>query len=390
MHNCQYTDRIEMQRGQLTRIVTAHWKDKSLDVYKRDETGRDQVRNLYSCMMGGYGVAFPGEKTYSRYPDIQSLDPWSKPIININSLRCEAATFRSLGLVTEKYPDFRYVLQKCELTSDEIIRVLPIWKKHPEVELLLASGYKKIVFSKKFYILTAGMKKKVINFLRLDAPRRKDYSISDALLILKKGISADDFIGWNAINSAGRYSFSYDEYQFLRGKKNSDVSLYADYLKMLRQTTHSIDDDYWHYPKRIARMHDKIRNEIDLEIELKIAEKIKQKQKEYFKSVKKYLQKKLITRSGISVYIPETVEDIQTQSKALNQCLITSDYISRVIKKQCVLVFIRNGDIPLATAEILPDGKIGQFYGNELDRENCLPPRQARLAMNRWLKLYAA
>ena len=378
-----------MRRGKLTRVVTATWKEKRLDVYRRDEEGRERVRNLYRCMMGGYGVAFPGERIYSRCQDIQELDPWSEPVMNIRSLQSGPPSFRSMGLVTEKYPDFRYVIQKCELTNDEIIRILPIWKAHPEVELLLSSGYRRIAFSKRFYTLSKGMKKKVVNFLRMNTDRSQDFGISEILTMIRFRISTSDYIGYKEFMADNRERFRYPEYLYLKGRKNSDVRIYADYMKMLRQTMHNIEEDYWHYPKNIARAHGKVMREIERTRLMKDAEEMKKRQDEYSRAVKKLLKKRLVTRSGISVYVPDDIADIQKQAKALNQCLITSDYIGKVIQRKCVLVFIRDGKKPMATAELLPNGKIGQFYGNELDFNDCLPPKKAKYALGKWTALYS-
>ena len=124
MHVCIYYDRIEMHRGKLTRIVTANWKEKRLDVYRRDEDGRERVRNLYCCMMGGYGVAFPGEEIHRNLPDIQKLDPWSEPSMNILSLASNRPSLEAQRLIEDRYPAFRYVMEKADLTCDEIIRIL--------------------------------------------------------------------------------------------------------------------------------------------------------------------------------------------------------------------------------------------------------------------------
>jgi len=389
MHVCTYYDRIEMRRGKLTRVVTATWKEKRLDVYRRDEEGRERVRNLYTCMMGGYGVAFPGERIHRSVPDIQDLDPWSEPSMNIRSLASNRPSLEAQRLIEDRYPAFRYVMEKADLTCDEIIRILQTWKAHPEVELLLAAGYRRIAFSRRFYTLSKSLKKKVVNFLRTD--RRENYGIGEVLFILKTGISPEDYIGYRdfrfKFGSVDR--FSYPEFLYLEGRKDRDVRIYADYMKMLRQTMHSIEEDYWHYPKNIARAHGKVMREIERTRLMKDAEEMKKRQDEYSRAVKKLLKKRLVTRSGISVYVPDDIADIQKQAKALNQCLITSDYIGKVIQRKCVLVFIRDGKKPMATAELLPNGKIGQFYGNELDFNDCLPPKKAKYALGKWTALYS-
>lgn len=67
MHKCTFCDRIEIENGQLVRVVTAFpvankLKDKRLDVYKETESGECFCRNLYYSSVGGYYIAFPGEK----------------------------------------------------------------------------------------------------------------------------------------------------------------------------------------------------------------------------------------------------------------------------------------------------------------------------------------
>lgn len=41
---------------------------------------------------------------------------------------------------------------------------------------------------------------------------------------------------------------------------------------------------------------------------------------------------------------------------------------------------------PVATAQIHTDGTIGQFYANEIERDNCLPSDEVREAFNKWLE----
>ena len=233
------------------------------------------------------------------------------------------------------------------------------------------------------------MKKNVVNFLRMNTDRRHDFGISEILTMIRCRISTSDYMGYKEFMVDNGERLSYPEYLYLKGRKKRDIRIYVDYIKMLKQTMHSIEDDYWHYPKNIARAHGKVMREIERTRMMKDAEKMKKKQDEYSRAVKKLLKKRLVTRSGISVYVPEDIADIQKQAKALNQCLITSDYIGKVIQRKCVLVFIRDGKKPMATAELLPNGKIGQFYGNELDFNDCLPPKKAKYALGKWTALYS-
>lgn len=88
---------------------------------------------------------------------------------------------------------------------------------------------------------------------------------------------------------------------------------------------------------------------------------------------------------GYSVYVPDSVNEIAEQASKLHQCLVQCDYIQQVIDGHCLLVFIRKNGEPVATAEILSGDRIGQFYADELDRNNCLPTEEVRKVFNRWL-----
>ena len=127
-----------------------------------------------------------------------------------------------------------------------------------------------------------------------------------------------------------------------------------------------------------------LNNQIKEKMKKEIEEELKKKQEAYSKAIKKYLSSgKEI--DGYSVYVPDDVLDINYQAEYLHQCLITADYIEKVIDKHCVLVFIRKNKKPVATVELLPRKKIGQFYANELDRKNCLPTEEVKEVFNKWL-----
>ena len=136
----------------------------------------------------------------------------------------------------------------------------------------------------------------------------------------------------------------------------------------------------------LQKKHDELREEVQQLKAMKRIEELKLKQEKYSKVVKKLLKLKLES-DGYSVYIPETIEEINAHATALHQCLITADYVSKVIRKECLLVFVRKGDTPIATAQVNKDDSIGQFYADELDRSNCLPTDEVRAVMNKWIEL---
>ena len=104
----------------------------------------------------------------------------------------------------------------------------------------------------------------------------------------------------------------------------------------------------------------------------------------YQKAVEKFAQFSRIV-DGYSIFVPQNVFDIEEQAQALHQCLITCDYPKQIIRNSCVLVFIRKKEKPIATVEILPDGKIKQFH---LDQklDNFYPSQELEDTFNKWYK----
>ena len=106
------------------------------------------------------------------------------------------------------------------------------------------------------------------------------------------------------------------------------------------------------------------------------------------KVVGKWL-KKTLRKNGFVVSIPGDIKTIQKQAKKLHQCLVSFDYIGKMADRRCLLVFISTKEgAPVATAEILPSGKVGQFYGDERDRYNMKPDKKAQEALDAWLKKF--
>lgn len=90
---------------------------------------------------------------------------------------------------------------------------------------------------------------------------------------------------------------------------------------------------------------------------------------------------------GYSIFIPNSVDLCQRQADELHQCIMKCSYVKEMAKRKLVLVFITTPDgKPLATCEIDNKTKIiRQFYADEIDRDNCLPTKEMREAMNIYL-----
>ena len=179
MHKCIYTDRIELDDGKITRIVHAYYKSKKyeneMDVFKSDENGINYSRHIYYQPIAGYGVVFKDEYISSSYYYYQSyISEYENYSLTENNgakiypLYCNNdASNKDLEIITDKYSDFKYVLKKWKCRKiNRILECLNIWKKHNEIEILLAYGLKKSRSLKNSTTLRTERKRKSLLILK--------------------------------------------------------------------------------------------------------------------------------------------------------------------------------------------------------------------------------
>lgn len=379
MHKCLYEQYFRIIHGKLTHCVYANWKGKRLEVYRRDEQSV-VTRNLFYNGISGYGVVFPDEKYFCGKE--YGLDDWEEPNGKINPyFGSETPNEIDRAAICEVYPNFRYVLQKCDLSYSEVMDILPIWKENPGVEFLLAGGWKRLAFNKTLYRMRPERMKSVLKALR-------DCAGENVTLSELRKIAA----GWTpdqvrlANDSRIRKSkITLEQARYLEANHNIDLSEFADYITMATEAGHDLTDRYWSCPSDFGKRHQKVIREVKRIRKLKDAEALARKQADYEKAVCSMFGK--ITEAGdIKVYVPETCREIQRHADRLHQCLVTADYIGRVAKRECVLVFLQEKGKPLATAELRRKGRkftLGQFYGDE-HKSDYLAPQRAKEALKNW------
>lgn len=401
MHKFKSEERVVLENGSLCRVVTAvglgKLSGKRLVVAKIYEDGRQLCRNIGLMPLAGWCIEWPGEKYLENYGYgcygaalTAKLDPFRKPYGDISRCSWGLPDEDDKAAYTAKYPEFRWILAKSELSNADYFHLLPYWEKHPhDVELLLSAGYFLLALDGRLWNSTDASRKAVLGWLRANRVYGKYPSLDDIRCCLKYGCSYDDWCGYRACITRDT-RVEYDVYRWLKDKLKRNHSLYEDlrqyrdYSKMAKEAGHDLRDRYWRFPKSIKRAHDKVMAEVANIRAAKKADELRQKEIKYLEAVKAWLSKDMEQKNGWRVYVPESVEDIVRQAETLKQCLVSADYIGKVIKGQCVLVFIRFRERPAATAEILPGGKLGQFYGNEADRNRCKPTKAATMAFNAW------
>ncbi len=401
MHKFDRTERLVLDRGVLCRIVTAHGIVKEtayhLDVAKIYEDGRQLSRNIECQPIAGWTVGWPGEKFRDRYycrDWEQKLEPWGKSYTRLENLSWQSPSEADKAVFCQKYPEFRWILAKSELSNNDYFHLLPYWKKHPhDVELLLDAGYISLAMDGRLWNATDASRKAVLGWLRAHRAEVDDPSLDGIRCCIRYGCSYEDWCGYNA-EIFRDTSVDYDVYRWLKDGLKRNRSLYAklrqyrDYADMAKEAGHDLRDRYWRFPKSLKRAHDKVMTEVANIRAAKKAEELRQKGIKYLEAVKAWIGSDMELKNGWRVYVPESAEDIVRQAEALKQCLVSADYIGKVIKGECVLVFVRFRGRPVATAEILPGGKLGQFYGNEADRNRCKPTKAATVAFDAWKAEY--
>lgn len=384
MHKCFYDQSFDIIDGKLTHRVVASWKNFSLEVFQRDET-QTRTRNLEFNPIAGYGVYFPGEKVYG---GTVALEEWTMDWNVRPYFGEEIPIAYDQEKVCRIYPDFRYIFSKCDLTYSEVMDLIPIWKAEPKVELLLANGWKNLAFSRQFLFRMRPEKRKRILRAMRDFVGENP-TISEAEKIAE-GFSLDNLEIYRDYRLRDvRRILTKKMADYVHNRQDDlDLREYSDYLLMVKKAGHDLGDDYWACPSDFRKQHQKVIRECNRIDKLNKERELAEKQERYEKAVHSMLGK--VAEVGtIHVFVPKTCQEIQHHADKLHQCLVTADYIGKVSKGECVLVFITENGKPLATAELKPKGKkykVGQFYGDERKRD-YMAPQRAKEALNEWAKI---
>lgn len=405
MHKFDCEERVILENGVLCRIVTAcgtgKFKGRRMDVAKIYEDGRQLCRNIDLQPFAGNCIEWPGEKYRPSYGSgyygnayKAELEPFHEPYGDISGCSWGRPDEDSKAAYIAKYPEFRWILAKSEMSNTAYFHLLPYWKKHPhDVELLLAAGFTRLALDGRLWNATDASRKAVLGWLR-EHRREFDYPHLDGIrCCIRYGCTYDQWCEYHAETERGT-RVDYDVFRWMKDRLKRNRSLWAelrqyrDYADMAKEAGHDLRDRYWRFPKSLKRAHDKVMAEVANLRAAQKAEELRQKGIKYLAAVKAWVGKEMNVGKGWRVYVPDSTEDIVRQAEALKQCLVSADYIGKVIKGECVLVFVRFRGRPVATAEILPGGKLGQFYGNEADRNRCKPTKAATVAFDAWKAEY--
>lgn len=396
MIRASFTDYITAQCGKVVRYVLASWpatrthSDGSIEVYRIDEDGKEEIRHLDYRPITGYLVDMDFED-----------DRWYNISGNCRAMRTGSICFS--GQISKKeaadmvkiHPEFKYTLQKAgTLYPAAAMRLLIAWKKDHKTELLVGAHLDNLVANGNFLRMKNERQKAVLAFIR-KTPGAERWTLSKILFVMH-GHTPEEYDEWRQFRSSYGTGCAFDVFKYLDGNRFS-LDMYRDYISTAERCGHDVKDHYWKFPKELKKAHDKVMKEWEnIQRARRLAEKVaatkreKEKKKNFEKVVCKWIGKKL-RKNGMVVSIPRDIQTVRVQAKKLHQCLVSNDYIGLMADRRCLLVFITTKEgAPVATAEIMPSGKVGQFYGDEAcrDVEKMKPGKKAQEALDAWLKKF--
>lgn len=395
-HYAIYESVIEYFNGELVFCVYARPKSNKIYelnnfcVYRETESGNKTFRNL-NLSMAGYCVNFDELEPWYEF-ELKSSGPYSFSYIS----------FHEENLIFDKYPKFKYVYDYIKNKSFDlkfIFSILQFWIKHPECEYVFKSGFDKVALDKRFYKITDKKRSETFTMMKkIKSIKGLSSELNfNQLMYLVKNPKTDLYVYSQFIQDINSYYFDFESkkyttflyYSYYFKIKDDFASFgeftgyYRDYVVMCNDLNKNLSDKFWKFPKYFRIAHNKVMKEHN--IYKKNLEKNKQRiDKEKYENVcgKFFELKENI--NGYDIFVPQ-YDDWNKQAEVLHQCIITAQYRQKVIDKNCLLIFVRKNNIPIATCEVQKNFKIMQFYADELDRKNCLPTDDVKLAMNIWL-----
>ena len=398
-----WKDRFEVIDGHIYRIVKAYWYEHELDVYMERDDGKYYRRNMYQSCLRGWCVAFPGMKFYERGdPMIAQLECWCQ-LSRAGNFGGGKLTEEDKDIICSVYPSFRYTLKKAKHTNMfmrwQCMEVLIKWCEHPQLEYVLAAGYANVGMSKYFWRLSETKRWECARFMQRH-PECDEFTTQEILSCLKSKnpvLCAEYFKDVDKYTRQGYYDYkiTLDDYIYLKKLKGikkdtfqtvmkRKISIYTDVLRMLHNSNHDMNDEYWRHPKDLCAIHARLVEERDREREqwqLAEMEKFKNRLIKIIKRFEDVPQR----CNGYSIFVTSDFTEWKRQADALHQCIVASGYYEGMANGNYTIIFIQKKGIPIATAQVYEGGRIGQFYADELDRDNCLPTPEVKKAFEKWL-----
>ncbi len=409
MHHIEsFEEEVFIEDGRVTRLIYGIWKGNKVPIYLEDDDDNHYVKNCDCVFMNGWMMSIPGE-TYKSYGYTYTVqdEEWCKIDKSLGwfAWKNKAKLIEKFGdLAIYLYPSFKYVLKKWKPKNTSLLmKALIIWKEYPDIEFLLAMGFENIAFSPAFYRLSDSKKKTYFKWMR-NNPGCTNICFKKLQTIVCHNLSAKEWNDYQAFidQTLSPISISYPIYKYLAAqiaklpnnwtpREISDE--YEDYKVMAKRAGHNLKEQYWKFPSNLEKAHDKVMAEV---ARIEEAERIAKEKaaaeearinKKRLKAIAKKFKDVPELIDGYSIFISTDYDEWKRQAEVLHQCICSGGYFQKVLKGECTIIFIQKNGKPEATAQIMPNGKLNQFYADEHSGTpgGSLPSEEIKNAFNKWL-----
>lgn len=374
----KWKDRIREFRGKIVYEILGQTKESNgsfFVVYREYMDGKKMCRNLYRDLYKHYSAFGKPEKDMYKYDSEETPNIcWNYPEEN------------ELELLYKIEPDFKYIVKKMNMYKQGVFKIFNHWRKHKDMELLLNMRLPRLATNQQFFKFSKEKQKEIVHFA---LSHTTGYTHPDTMKLVDiLGAMKNHTEPWRheLYRLDRKPGITYKEWEYLTKREIRIYDFFYYKKKLSNHFPERLKDPYWTTFKGFQdflRKENKVNNEIKAIEELKESKAREEKAEKYLKTIKSMLKWNGIFEN-LNIYIPSTLEDFEHQADTLNQCLIANDYIKKVIEKKSIIVFIKDENKkPLATAEFsFKSKKLLQFYGDELDEENCDPTEECKHALN--------
>lgn len=223
---------------------------------------------------------------------------------------------------------------------------------------------------------------KELEWLQYENMLGRKVSADDLAFFVKNGLSPNDtYTGTRQmlsyIPSPAQFRHYVEKQSGISGETiRSTIATYDDYIRMAKEQGLNLSSEIFFKPKDLKAAHDEcVRVAHEKEYENRAKEIVKKFPK--VPEILKDIQSKYTFESGeFAIIVPEKIEDIIAEGRALGHCIDTTDrYFDRIQNHVTYLVFLRHSsarNVSWYTLEIEPGGTVRQqrTTGNRQHKED--------------------
>ena len=313
------------------------------------EEGLQKHRNWYER-----GWCYADDKYYDPYAEIVNLD------------------------FIDRLPEFKYSEYKL-YTGNNIFKYLRLYRKYPQLEILMKLGFTNIALSKtilrccednafrKWLIVQRRELQSKYYYIDVIARAFKTGKPLDRLQAYKEAklqLIHDSSLAPIKETFKGKELERFVDYI---AKQRTNAHTYLDYLKACQNLGLDMTEDKNRFPHDFKRWHDMRIDQYATKKAIEDEEKRKELYTNFAKIADKYFPMQHFKRSAFICIIAKSPAELIREGEALHHCVGRMNYDQRFVREESLIFFVRDKDkpdIPLVTIEYsISQKKVLQCYG---------------------------